>query len=814
MNDYECKHNKILRDMGAECTVLLKKDGKFPLSSAGEIALYGSGVRNTIKGGTGSGEVNSRFFVTIEQGLEEEGFHITSKDWLDDYERIRSEAKKKFLSDLKVEAKKKHQNVMILSMGRSMPEPEYELPIIAGGKTGIYVLSRISGEGNDRAPAEGEIYLSKTEICDIRACNEKYENFMLVLNTGGVVDLSPVMDVKNILLFSQLGVESGHILADILLGRQSPSGKLSTTWSAWKDYPVIGDFGEKDDTCYREGIYVGYRYFDSVKKNPLFPFGYGLTYTEFQSTVESISLDQDVVTVTVHVQNKGAYAAKEVEQLYVTIPEGKLDQPYQILAGFAKTELLEPGQEQKIGVTFSMKDIAPYDQDGECYILEAGNYLLRVGNSSRNTVIAGVVKVENTITVMEAKNVLDAPEFSDYRIPEEEKAECSTMLSDGIPVVTLHADVIKTIKADYTHDYEINPELEKLSDEQLVKMNLGAFDPKGGIASMIGNSGLTVAGAAGQSCLELEKFGVSSLVMADGPAGLRLAREYAVDKKGGVHNIGNPFPESLTVLMPKPMKWLTDRMGYKQKKTDQIKNQYATALPIGTAIAQSFNVGFAEQCGRVVGEEMKLFGVHLWLAPALNIHRSIRCGRNFEYFSEDPLLSGMMAGYITRGVQSFDGCGTTIKHYACNNQETNRIQNSSVLSERAAREIYLKGFGIAIIIGQPKAVMTSYNLINGVHTSEHTGLIEDILRKEYGFRGIVITDWITKGYKMAEDCAHPVAKACKICMAGGDLIMPGSKEDYEEVLEGIQKGTVTKKQLLINASRVVKMADELVKGKR
>ena len=263
--EYEREHSSFVRSNSAECTVLLKKDGSFPLKEAGKIALYGSGGRRTIMGGTGSGEVNSRYQVTAEEGLKNAGFTVTSSSWLDGYEQAKQQAKEQFIRDLKVEAKQRRQNVMLLAMGRTPNEPDYDLTLNGDGDTAVYVLSRVSGEGADRTPAGGDILLSDTEIRDILACNQKYQNFMLVLNTGGPVDLTPVMEVRNILVLSQLGAETGNILADILLGKQIPSGKLTTTWAAWENYPTLWEFGEKDDTRYQEGIYVGYRYFDSAK---------------------------------------------------------------------------------------------------------------------------------------------------------------------------------------------------------------------------------------------------------------------------------------------------------------------------------------------------------------------------------------------------------------------------------------------------------------------------------------------------------------------------------------------------------------------
>ena len=261
MNDYEREHGEILRRFGAECTVLLKSDDAFPLDGPCDLALYGSGARRTVKGGTGSGEVNSRYSVTAEEGLEAAGFRITSKAWMDRYGEIWPEAKKRFIRELKRAALKRGTLAIVDNMGAVMPEPEYELPLDAAGDTAVYVLSRISGEGSDRRAVPGDILLTETEKRDILALEKKYSRFLLVLNVGGVVDLSPVMGVRNILLLSQLGSETGNILADVILGKSTPSGRLTTTWFAWEDHPDTGDFGDRYDTHYTEGVYVGYRWF-------------------------------------------------------------------------------------------------------------------------------------------------------------------------------------------------------------------------------------------------------------------------------------------------------------------------------------------------------------------------------------------------------------------------------------------------------------------------------------------------------------------------------------------------------------------------
>ena len=260
MEAYERDHLDMLRGYLADCAVLLKSDGAFPLDRPCKLAAYGSGVRRTVKGGTGSGEVNSRFFVTVEQGLTDAGFTLTSGAWLDGCDAAYAQARAAFLKDLRAGARAHHTNVFVYGMGKSMPEPEYDLTLDAEGDAAIYVLSRNSGEGNDRAPVAGDILLTPSEIRDILALNQRFDRFMLVLNVGGPVDLSPVLEVGNILLLSQLGVETGAALADILLGKANPSGKLTTTWARWADYPTVGSFGDHDDTEYREGVYVGYRY--------------------------------------------------------------------------------------------------------------------------------------------------------------------------------------------------------------------------------------------------------------------------------------------------------------------------------------------------------------------------------------------------------------------------------------------------------------------------------------------------------------------------------------------------------------------------
>ena len=805
LQDYERKHIEMLRASLAECTVLLKTDGSFPLAEAGDLALFGSGARRTVKGGTGSGEVNSRYFVTVEDGLKAAGFRLTTAGWLDAYDAVRAEAKKDFVREIRARARRNHTNAIIEGMGAVMPEPEYDLPLEGSGVAAVYVLARTSGEGNDRENIPGDIALTNTEVRDILRLQKEYEKFLLVLNVGGPVDLTPVLgEVGNILLLSQLGVETGRVLADLLLGKACPSGKLATTWAAFGDYPIVGDFGDMNETRYKEGIYVGYRYFDSAGVTPMFPFGFGLSYTTFEIGGEKAALDGETVTVTAEVKNTGTVPGKETVQVYVSKPEVKLDQPFQCLAAFGKTALLAPGETGSVNMTLRLSDLASYDSARACWVLEKGDYFLRLGTSSDDTKPIVRLRLEQEVITKKTANVCGVADFADWK-PTLERID---MFAPDVPILTVEPGAIPTETVEDLDETEIDEAVRGMSTEQLIQMSLGAYDPKNSFAAVVGTASFAVAGAAGETCALTKDLGLKPLVMADGPAGLRLSRDYVMGDKGP-EAVGGSSLESMQDFIPKPAKWLLSRLGGKKRAPEaEIRHQYTTAIPIGTALAQSWNPDFARQCGDIVGDEMERMNVDLWLAPALNIHRSIRCGRNFEYFSEDPLLSGVFAAALTLGVQAHPGRGTTVKHYAANNQEYNRYNNNSIVSERAMREIYLKGFEICVREAQPHALMTSYNLLNGCHTSEHEGLIRRILRNEFGYQGIVMTDWVVTGVTNKRSI-YPIANAGRVAAAGGDLFMPGSRGDADQMRKALERGVLSEERLRKNVSRVIRKIREL-----
>ncbi len=801
---YERSHNRIVRHFAPECTLFLKTDGRFPLKAPCPVALFGSGARQTIRGGTGSGEVNSRASVSIERGLMKAGFTITSSPWLEAYAELLAAARKKWMARLR----KDHPGIkgMMQAFGSIMPEPEYDLPLNYPGEAAIYVLSRISGEGSDRSCVKGDVCLTDTEVRDILALNARFDRFILVLNTGGPVDLSPVRDVGNILLLSQLGAMTGLIFADILLGRANPGGKLATTWPAAVTVDPVGDFGDPDKTHYREGIYVGYRYYDSTGIKPLWPFGFGLSYTSFSVAALETHVSGRLVSVLAKVSNTGSYAGKEVVQLYVSVPQGRLDQPYQSLAAFAKTPELAPGADCRVWLSFDMADLASYDTENEAWILEKGSYRLRLGNASDHTQVTADLILEETVTVRKAKNVLGDCGFKDWQPNIAQRAAALTLKGQAQPgpapvSLTVPAAAFVTENVLYDREEDVDASVHDLTDEELCKLNIGAFSK--GVLSFIGNASQRVAGAAGDFTRDLEKKGFPCLVTADGPAGLRLSRQY-VDGKNGPETIGNDSLALFSDFLPGPARALTKLAMRRPGKGQVVHNQYCTMIPIGTALAQSFNTDGVAALGDLVGDEMERFHVDFWLAPALNIHRSILCGRNFEYYSEDPLVSGKMAAAITRGVQAHAGRAVTLKHFAANNQENNRYSSNSLVSERAMREIYLKGFGICVREARPRAVMTSYNLLNGRHTSEHKGLISDILRSEFGFEGIVMTDWII--HIAMDGGAYPPPDSVKIAAAGGDVVMPGSQQDFDNLLKGLKEGRISRSRLEKNATRMYRMA--------
>ncbi|ORY83315.1 beta-glucosidase-related glycosidase [Neocallimastix californiae] len=785
MTQFEINHMYILDKFTSECTVLLRKNGDFPIGNdIKKIHLYGNGARMTVKGGTGSGDVNCRSFDSIEQAFSKAGFEILTKDYLDAYDKVYEETKKAFAKKVQSET----ENPMSL-MGIVMPEQDYEISYEKEGELAIYVLTRVSGEANDRNPIKGDLLLTDTEKKIILDLARGFKKFMLVLNTGGPVELTGLDEVKNILLLSQLGVTTSKTLVDIVTGKKYPSGKLATTWTKYEDYQTIGDFGNKDDTYYKEGIYVGYRYFDSVNADVMYPFGFGLGYTDFHFNVLSSKLVGDEFETNVSVKNVGSFNGKEVLELYLSKPGTTIDEPYQILVNFAKTKELGPFKKQNVKVGFKLSDFASYDEETATYFLDKGSYIVRVGNSSRNTKPCGVINVASRINVRKVENKMGDPGFKDF-VPKTKREEEDL---SRVKVFDLKDYGIKEEVVEYNSEYKVNDAIKALSNEEKIKLIIGSYEKGPEIITE------TTAGASGETA---KIAGLKPLTMADGPAGLRIAKDYFVDEYGA-HSLTGSTPESMIEFLPDETKQAYYARNPQPPEGAEILHQYTTAIPIGTAIAQSWNKQFAEICGDIVGSELEYFKINFWLAPALNIHRNILCGRNFEYYSEDPLIAGTFASHISIGVQKHKNVFVTLKHFAANNQENNRYSNNSHVSERALREIYLKGFEIAIKRANPKVIMTSYNLINGEHANENKKLISDILRNEFKFNGIVISDWLVG---LGAGNKYPISNPYKVAKATNNVIMPGSVNDFNGILDALNKGEITIEEIEMSASRVYELA--------
>ena len=486
-----------------------------------------------------------------------------------------------------------------------------------------------------------------------------------------------------------------------------------------------------------------------------------------------------------------------------------------MLAAFAKTGELAPTQEEPLTLTFSLEDISSFDNDTACQILEAGDYVLRLGTSSRDTHICGVVRLQDTIQVRQLSHSGGQPDFEDWK-PEAKhftyQGEAQELTAAPVYTVKVEDYTSRPVAALPEVAAQVKDLVASLSDEELAYICLGGFQDEGS-KSFVGNAGMRVVGAAGETTSLFEDKGVPVLVMADGPAGLRLNKDYGKDENG-VYPLEMSLPAGFAEFLDDDMAAGLGAMGQQQPdRKGEVLHQYCSAMPIGTALAQSWNLDLCRQCGDMIGEEMERFGVHLWLAPALNIHRLPLCGRNFEYYSEDPFISGKITAAITQGVQAHPGRGVTIKHYACNNQETNRMLSNSIVSERALRDIYLKGFQIAVEEAQPHALMTSYNLLNGEHTSQRRDLVMTALREEWGFQGMVMTDWVVSAMAGAMKTKYPPACASGTIKAGNDILMPGSPIDYKDLMDALHdenhKYHITREDLVDCAQRVVMMAKKL-----
>lgn len=798
VSEREKQNLEVAYRAACESMVLLKNENVLPLKTK-KVALYGPGVTRTIKGGTGSGEVNERHSVTVLEGMENRGFEVTTQQWLKDYEADYAAgeiAHKKAQRDIIKLIKSKSFMEMMLKgytppAGRAITEKDIA---DSDTDTAIYVLSRQAGEGGDRKAEKGDLFITDEERAAIETCVKNYKNFVLVINSGCSLDMSFVDEIPGIgaiLFICQLGTEGGNAFADVISGKVTPSGKLADTWAKqYADIPYHNEYsylnGNVTDEYYKEGIYVGYRYFDTFEVEPCYPFGYGLSYTNFSMFGAGVKVDGTKVYLDATVTNIGTeYSGKEVAQVYVSAPAGKLDKEYQSLAAFAKTKVLAPAGNETVTLTFDMRELASYDEERASYVLDAGEYIVRLGNSSKNTVPVAVLTLDKEVVVSEHCNICPVVEKFE-ELKSEGKA--SEEVNAGVPRVAVKAEDFETITYTYEtpavySDEKVDKFMKTLSLADMVEIVVG-------IGMFGGETRFNMPGSVGNTTSKFWDKGLANVTLCDGPAGLRITKRSVVMKDGSVKPV--ELPISVFEMFPD----FVQNMLKADPSKGTVIYQYTTAFPVTAALAQSWNVELLEEVGKAIFVEMKEYGCTFWLAPAVNIHRNPLCGRNFEYVSEDPFLTGEVAAAITKGIQQEEGYYVTVKHFACNNMEDNRNKVSSNLSERALREIYLRGFERAVRKGHAKGIMTSYNRINSVYAPNSHDLCTKVLRNEWGFDGVVMTDWFSTNKGLGHN-----ALAMR---AGNDLIMPGGGSYKKEIIAGVKSGMIKEEDVRRCCANVVR----------
>ena len=791
-------HIELSKEAAKEGMVLLKNENNvLPLSAGSKVALFGKGTFDYVKGGGGSGDVTVAYTRNLYEGLSLQKDKISIFEELCDYYRK------------DIEEQYKNGNVPGMTIEPDVPN-ELLQKAKAYTDTAIITICRYSGEGWDRKSVidpnnkalwdyerkmteksaeifkDGDFCLSVKEKEMVDAVKTNFKNVIVILNVGGMVDTSWFAydpKIQSALLALQGGMEGGLAAAELLVGDGNPSGKTVDTFArTLDDYPSTHNFHEsRDYVDYTDDIYVGYRYFETIPgaaEKVVYPFGYGLSYTTFNvetvsagilqppHTANSQSAPHDAVShtdtlyVRVRVTNTGKRAGKEVVQVYAAKPQGKLGKPAKELVAFEKTRELFSGESQIVTLTWNINDMASYDDLGKiqksAYVLEAGSYDIYVGTSVRDVQKADYSYILDEDIITEqlsaklvptslAKRMLSDGSFEELPQSEPVDTDASVVgnidpsLTEGvapgqraIPYFRFADGMVKNGKYDIMDVVEGQISLDEFISELSVDdlIHLLGGQPNIGAANTFGIG-------------NMPEYGIPSVMTADGPAGVRINPEVGV---------------------------------------------CTTAFPCSTLLACTWNPDIVEAVGHAGGKELKENNLGLWLTPAINIHRSPLCGRNFEYYSEDPFVTGKLAGAMVRGIQS-NNVGATLKHFALNNKETNRKNSDSRVSERAAREIYLKAFEMIIKAENPWAVMSSYNIINGYRASENKVLLTGILRDEWGYTGMVTTDWWTCGEHYKET------------KAGNDLKMGNGYP--KRVKEAYEKGAISRDEIEICVKRIL-----------
>lgn len=707
------------RQVAAEGAVLIQNiDQVLPIKKSDKISIFGRPQIDYYRNGTGSGgSVNVEYTVNIVEGFRNSGTQINEE-----------------LVHMYEEWIKENPFDNGGGLWAAEPPSQKEMPLTEAvvekaskeSNKAVVVIGRTAGEDKDNVAEEGCYYLSKEEKDMLQKVTKYFSKVVVVLNVSNIMDMNWIEDesyqnpIQGVIYVWQGGMEGGNAVADILTGKVTPSGKLTDTIAyALEDHPSHANYGDLKKNHYQEDVYVGYRYFETFCPEKVqYEFGYGLSYTEFEISNQTAKVvtktGEDYIEVTADIKNIGnTFAGKEVLQVYYGAPQGKLGKPVKELVGFTKTKLLMPGEMETVSVEFAVSKMASYDDAGvtghkSAYVLEAGDYVIYAGNSVKNTK-AIEVDGKETYTVAELKvteqleQALAPIEGFKRMKPGEKKADGTyTLIYEEVPVKeysllerieknlpqNLEITGNKGYKLRDVYDKKVSMEafISQLTEEELAIIVRGE-----GMSSPLATPG--TASAFGGVSESLVEYGIPVAATADGPSGIRME-----------------------------------------------SGRSATQIPIGTLLAATWDAPLVEALYEKEGRELAKNQIDLLLGPGMNIRRHPLNGRNFEYYSEDPLITGVFAKAATLGIHK-GGAHATLKHFATNNQENNRFHVESVVSERALREIYLKGFEIAVKEGNAKSIMTTYNPLNGYWNASNYDLCTTILRKEWGFSGFVMTDW-------------------------------------------------------------------------
>ena len=761
---------KTARAAAAEGIVMLKNDDNvLPLKKGSKIAVFGRSQMNYYKSGTGSGGmVNVDYVVGIYEAL------ASCKD-ITTNEEVRK-AYEEFVE----------KNPFDTGAGwASEPWFQKEMPLTDAlvkkaaneSDVAVFIIGRTAGEDQDNKNEPGSFLLTDEEKKSLKKVCKAFDHTIVLLNVGNIIDMKWVkeIDPSAVLYVWQGGQEGGNAVLDVLTGAVNPSGKLSDTIAEnIEDYSSTENFGSEKKNIQSEDIYIGYRYFETFdKESVLYPFGYGLSYTTFEIENGSFSYDsKNGAKLSVTVTNTGSVAGKEAVQVYVQAPQGLLGKPARALCAFSKTDVLQPGQCQKIDFTIPKYWISSYDDGGvtghkSAYVCEEGKYVFFAGSDVRSAVPAGSMVLKKTEVIEQCEESYAPVQEFERLVPGLDNGKYVKVYEDA-PTRTLDPNKKRQKNLPKAKKYvgdkgfklcdveagKVSMEdfIAQLSDKDLVTMTRGE-----GMCSPKVTAG--IAGAFGGVTDSLKEFGIPVGGCADGPSGIRM--------DCGTH---------------------------------------AFSLPNGTCLACTFNEEINEQLFRWEGLDLRRHRIDALLGPGMNIHRSPLNGRNFEYFSEDPFLTGKLVASQLKGLHKYDVTGV-IKHFACNTQEFKRHTVNNVMSERALREIYLKAFEIAVREGNARAIMSTYGPVNGIWTASSYDLLTSILRQEWGFDGIVMTDWWAMGNDEAGAPGDYANVAAQV-RAQNDLNMVNSNAENnsnkDNLEEALQKGTLTRAELARNAENILK----------